>query len=172
MKNECFDCGLPMQRRTRYTVDDPYVGQITVEGEYWHCSKCGVDEVPYATLKAVEDERKRIADEMLWKSLKGTEEFDKDFMLTHELAEFLGITRQAVAQSKVIADSIFNITIKGCRYWLRKSAELYRDKGDGWFPLSMLDTAPSGNRTRGWIKAPKGRRKADTAASPVLSSAD
>ena len=169
MKNECFDCGRAMERRTRYTVDDPYVGRITVKGEYWHCPECGEDEVPYATLKAVEDERRRIADDLLWKSLTGTEEFDRDFMLTHELAEFLGITRQAVTQSKVIADSIFNITIKGCRYWLRKSAELYRDTGDGWFPLVATADASASPRTGEWLKR---RKKAATTTSPVPSPAD
>ena len=97
MKNECFDCGRAMERRTRYTVDDPYVGRITVKGEYWHCPECGEDEVPYATLKAVEDERRRIVDDLLWKSLTGTEEFDRDFMLTHELAEPSPITPQSHA---------------------------------------------------------------------------
>lgn len=135
MKKECFDCGGTMEKRSQYTVDDPYVGRITVEGDYWHCPECGEDEVPYETMKTVEDERRRIVEELLWKSLKGTESFDQDYMLTHELADFLGISRQAVTQSKVIADSIFNITIKKSRYWLRKSAELYKATGDGWFPL-------------------------------------
>ena len=60
MKRECFDCGHELRWRRRYTVDDPFVGRITVHGKYLHCPNCGSDEVPYETLKLVEEVRKRV----------------------------------------------------------------------------------------------------------------
>ena len=135
MKEKCFDCAHELKWQRRYTVDDPYVGRITVPGKYLHCPNCGSDEVPYETLKMVENVRKDRAVKLLWIRAESPVEFEKQYVRSKEAAAILGITCQTIAQSKAIRKYIFNLSIGGIRYWLKESVERYRETGNGWFPL-------------------------------------
>lgn len=134
-KDKCFECGHELEHRHGYCVDDPNVGLVQTDGEYWHCPACGQDEVPYETMKAVGAERKRLIDMMLWADVQSSPDFDGKFIQPNEMSKLLGISRQAIDQSRTLGNLIYNITIKGVRYWLRESAELYKRTGDGRFPL-------------------------------------
>ncbi|MBR5078035.1 MAG: hypothetical protein IKX30_04775 [Victivallales bacterium] len=135
MKEKCFDCGHELRWRHRYTVDDSYVGKITVHGKYLHCPNCGSDEVPYETLKMVENVRKDRAVKLLWIRAESPVEFEKQYVRSKEAAAILGVTCQTIAQSKAIRKYIINLSIGGIRYWLKESVERYRETGNGWFPL-------------------------------------
>ena len=135
MKRECFDCGHELRWRRRYTVDDPYVGRITVHGKYLHCPNCGSDEVPYETLKLVEEVRKKKSEWLQWIRVGSPAEFDKQYIRTKEAAAILELSYQTVAKSKNIRYAIYNLSIYGICYWLKESVERYRDTGNGWFPL-------------------------------------
>lgn len=134
-KEECFECGHELEHRYGYCVDDPNVGLIQTDGEYWHCPACGQDEVPYETMKAVSAERKRLVDVMLWADIHNSADFNEKYIQPNETSKALGISRQAIDQSKTLGNLIYNITLKGVRYWLRESVELYKKTGDGRFPL-------------------------------------
>ena len=143
MKRECFDCGHELRWRRRYTVDDPYVGRITVHGKYLHCPNCGSDEVPYETLKMVEEVRKELIERLLLIRIGSSVEFGRQYIHTKEAAAILELSYQAVAQSKVIRNCIYNLFIGGKRYWLKESVERYRDTGEGRFPLIMQNHTAS-----------------------------
>ena len=88
-----------------------------------------------------------------------------------DVAAILGITRQAVEKSLVIKGLTYNIVVMGVRYWLRKSVELYKETGDGRFPLPMPTATDS--HSNGWTtRTTKGHKKVATATSPVLTPAD
>ena len=135
MNDECFECGHALERKTGYSIEDPYVGYIETAGEYWHCPKCGANEVPYETMQAVSLRRKKLLQEYLWEDIADADDFNEKYMQTHELAALLGVSRQAICKSKTIVNLIYNIIIKGVRYWLRESAEKFKLTGDGRFPL-------------------------------------
>ena len=118
-------------------MDDPYVGRITVHGKYLHCPNCGSDEVPYETLKMVEDVRKELIERLLLIRIGSSVEFDRQYIRTKEAAAILELSYQAVAQSKVIRNCIYNLSIGGKRYWLKESVERFRNTGEGRFPLIM-----------------------------------
>ena len=144
MKEECFDCGHELRRRRRYTVDDPYVGRITVHGKFLHCPNCGSDEVPNETMKLVDEVRKELIERLLLIRIGSSVEFERQYIRTKEAAAILELSYQAVAQSKVIRNCIYNLFIGGKRYWLKESVERFRDTGEGRFPLFMQnDTASS-----------------------------
>ena len=135
MKEKCFDCGHELRWRHRYTVVDPYVGRITVHGKYFHCPNCGSDEVPYETLKMVEEVRKEKSEWLLWIRVGSPAEFDRQYISTKEAAAILGASCQTVAHSTVLRYAIYNLSIYGIRYWLKESVERFRDTGEGRFSL-------------------------------------
>ena len=134
-KEECFECGHELEHRYGYCVYDPNVGLIQTDGEYWHCPACGQDEVPYETMKAVSAERKRLVDVMLWADIHSSADFNEKYIQPNEMTKILGISRQAIDQSKTLGNLIYNVTLKGVRYWLKASVERYKETGDGRFPL-------------------------------------
>ena len=145
MSNECFDCGHALEKKIGYSIEDPYVGRIETDGEYWHCPNCGTNEIPYETMQAVSLRRNKIIQEYLWTNIADADEFNEKYMQTHELAVLLGVSRQAICKSKIIVNLIYNVMIKGVRFWLRESAEKFKQNGDGRFPLvkrPMVDVVP------------------------------
>lgn len=173
MEDKCFDCDHELELKHGYTIDDPFVGIITVQGEYLHCPNCGADEVPYETMKMVSEARRLIVDKLLWESIKSSGDFDKDYMKTHELADFLGITRQAISQSKTLANCIFNVKVKGEHYWLKKSVELFKETGDGRFRLvSQNNDMGAHQQTNSWVNPSRKRTRQKKASSSVLTPAD
>ena len=83
----------------------------------------------------VDDARKQRIQELLWADIRSGSDFDRKFMPVHELAELLGVTRQAIDKSRTIGNLIYNTTVMGIRYWMRESAEKFKATGDGRIPL-------------------------------------
>ena len=132
---KCFACKHEMKHCHGYQEEDEAVGLIVTDGEYWECPDCGVIEVPYATMEKVDIIRRKMTEALLWKQITDPDDFNEKYIQTHELAALLGVSRQAICKSKTIVNLIYNITIKGVRYWLNESAEIYKATGDGIFPL-------------------------------------
>ena len=168
MNDECYECGHELELRSDYKIDDSNIGLIETDGEYWHCPNCGADEVPCETMCKVDDARKQRIQELLWADIRSGSDFDRKFMPVHELAELLGVTRQAIDKSRTIGNLIYNTTVMGIRYWMRESAEKFNATGDGRIPLISASTIvkevnhSSQRRTRS-----KNNR-----ATPVLLSSD
>ena len=54
----------------------------------------------------VDDARKLRIQELLWADIRSGSDFDRKFMSVHELAELLGVTRQAILANR----TIFSVT--------------------------------------------------------------
>ena len=168
MNDKCFDCGHELELRTNYTLDDPVVGLIETDGEYCHCPNCGTDEVPYETMCKVDDARKARIQELLWADIRSGNDFDRKFMPVHELAELLGVTRQAIDKSRTIGNLIYNTTVMGIRYWMRESAEKFKATGDGRIPLvKAAMIAKESSRT-----AERRTRSKNNRENPILQPGD
>ncbi len=168
MKDKCFDCGHELEFRSNFTLDDPVVGLIKTDGEYYHCPNCGTDEVPYETMCKVDDARKARIQELLWADIHSGNDFDRKFMPVHELAELLGVTRQAIDKSRTIGNLIYNTTVMGIRYWMRKSAEKFKATGDGRIPLAKAAAiVQESSRTNQRRTRSKSNR-----ATPILQPSD
>lgn len=170
---KCYDCGKEMRLLTGYTEDDNGVGLIETDGEYWECTDpaCGCQLVPAATVHKVDVIRAERTKKLLWGLVSSPEDLERLFISVKDVAAILGITRQAVEKSLVIKGLTYNIVVMGVRYWLRKSVELYKETGDGRFPLPMPTATDS--HSNGWTtRTTKGHKKVATATSPVLTPAD
>ena len=142
---KCFACKHEMKQCSSYKEEDEAIGLIETNGEYWECPNCGERAVPYATMEIVDGIRRKKTNALLWRQIVDADDFNEKYMQTHELAAFLGVSRQAICKSKTIVNLIYNMMIKGVRYWLRESAEQYKATGDGIFPLvkrPMVDVVP------------------------------
>ena len=168
MNDKCFDCGHELELRANYTLDDPVVGLIETDGEYCHCPNCGADEVPYETMCKVDDARKARIQELLWADIHSGNDFDRKFMPVHELAELLGVTRQAIDKSRTIGNLIYNTTVMGIRYWMRESAKKFKATGDGRIPLvgAAVITKESSRANQRRTKSKNNR------ATPILQPGD
>ena len=165
----CCDCGKDMLKRKGYSEMDENVGFIKTDGEYWECPECGCQLVSGETLQKVDDIRKERTDKLLWACADSPSEFSRLFIRVKEVAEIMGISRQAVEKSVFLKDLVYNITVAGVRYWLKESVERYKETGNGRFPLVQY---VSPKQTNGWIKSSTKRTRQKKAATPVLSSAD
>ncbi|MBR5078037.1 MAG: hypothetical protein IKX30_04785 [Victivallales bacterium] len=166
---KCCDCGKEMLKRNGYSEMDENVGVIKTDGEYWECPECGCQLVSGETLQKVDDIRKERTDKLLWACADSPSEFSRLFIRVKEVAEIMGISRQAVEKSVFLKDLVYNITVAGVRYWLKESVERYKETGNGRFPLEQY---VSPKQTNGWIKSSTKRTRQKKAATPVLSSAD
>ena len=89
-------------------------------------------------------------------------------MPVHELAELLGVTRQAIDKSRTLGNLIYNTTIMGIRYWMRESAIKFKATGDGRIPLlKAAAIAQESNRTN-----QRHTRSKNNRATPVLQPGD
>ena len=165
---KCCDCGKDMLKRNGYSGMDENVGVIKTDGEYWECPECGCQLVSGETLQKVDDLRKERTDKLLWACADSPSEFSRLFIRVKEVAEIMGISRQAVEKSVFLKDLVYNITVAGVRYWLKESVERYKETGNGRFPLVQY---VSPKQTNGWIKSSTKRTRQKT-TTPVLSSAD
>ena len=165
---KCCDCGKEMLKRNGYSEMDENVGVIKTDGEYWECPECGCQLVSGETLQKVDDLRKERTDKLLWACADSPSEFSRLFIRVKEVAEIMGISRQAVEKSVFLKDLVYNITVAGVRYWLKESVERYKETGNGRFPLVQY---VSPKQTNGWIKSSTKHTRQKT-TTPVLSSAD
>lgn len=124
---------------------------IVPDAHHLLCQNCGNILLTGETWK--------IADAFLKSAIKGTlEGFPiKEFMSAADTAEYLGITKQALHKNKRISNGfIFSVTHGGRTEYLKKSVELFKEFGDGRFPLH------DGQREDGtviWYRVYKGGKR-------------
>lgn len=129
---KCYECG------GRYSeffgniiIQDDIIGNIEVNDvKYYKCNQCGELLFPRETLSVIEDKEKKILDALI-----GRLPLD-DFISSTTLAEILNISRQAIHKHHRINNGfIYSKIHEGRRLYSRKSSVLYRETGDGRFPL-------------------------------------
>jgi hypothetical protein len=134
---KCYECGGNyVERHDKYEYSDHYVGTITVEGvKYYSCDTC--DDILFSIemTEAIERERDRRISEFIANSPV------KDFVSSSEAATILGVSRQAFNKNRRIKRGfIYQTTLSGSPVYLEKSVLLFKDTGDGRFPLDSFQS--------------------------------
>ena len=134
---KCCDCGKEMRLLTGYRTEDPNVGLIETDGEYWECTNpdCRTRLVPAATVEKVDAIREDRVNKMLWTLAGDPEGFAEKFICVKDVAAMLGVSRQAVEKSVFVKGMTYNFVVGHVRYWLKESVERYKKTGNGRFPL-------------------------------------
>ena len=120
-------------------IDDRYVGLLKLESaDFYECPDCKDRVYPLDTARAIENARAKITEEILQAQPLHA------FLSAADTAALLGITRQALHKNKRIRHGfIYRTSLGGLVVYLKKSVDLYREKGDGRFLLSDLINARS-----------------------------
>ena len=115
-------------------IDDRYVGLLKLESaDYYECPDCKDRIYPLDTARVIESEREKITGEILQ-----AQPLDA-FLSAADTAAQLGISRQALHKNKRIRKRfIYRTSLGGLAVYLKKSVDLYRERGDGRFLLSEL----------------------------------
>jgi hypothetical protein len=129
---ECDKCeGTYKESKDRLEVNDPYVGLIVVQGiPYYKCDRCN-------DLMYTEEMALAIESAIKTKMRETLQEFPmKDFVNGSETASILGISRQALHKNKRINHGfIYQITFGTNTIYLKQSVLIFKNTGDGRFPL-------------------------------------
>ena len=115
-------------------INDRYVGLLKLESsDYYECPDCKDRIYPLDTARVIESEREKITEEILQAQPLHA------FLSAVDTAALLGITRQALHKNKRIRQGfIYRTSLGGLAVYLKKSVDLYREKGDGRFLLYEL----------------------------------
>ena len=130
---QCANCsGQYVTVKGYLELNDKILGSFKVQNvEYEECEGCGKKLYPPITLRAIEKAENRRKEDLLSNKPLG------EFILATEVAEILGCSRQAVHKNKKIRRGFIHfIRRHDVYYYLRKSAELYKETGDGRLQLA------------------------------------
>ena len=126
------ECGGEYQKKWgSLEIQDPFIGPMKLEDAvYEECERCADRIFPLETARAIDNQREVLLREILNKQPI------QDFFTAAEAAAELGITKQALHKNrKVRRGFIYHTTLGGMIFYLKKSVALFKDKGDGRFPL-------------------------------------
>jgi len=130
---KCHNCGGSYKRfKGPLRIQDPYVGSFEVGiPEYLKCVNCGEYLLPGRWAEEVDRARARKLEELL------TARPLREFITASEAARLLGISRQALHKNRRIRKGfIFHTRFGGGIVYLKKSVELFKETGDGRYPLA------------------------------------
>lgn len=130
----CLECGGTYTERTgTYSLVDPYVGDIILEGlSYYQCDKCGHILYSAAMAEEIDLQRNKRIHELLNRFPIG------DFISASETASMLDISRQALHKNRRINHGfIYHIKFGAITFYLKQSIQNYKKFGDGRFPLHL-----------------------------------
>lgn len=132
---KCHECGGEIQQNYGpLKLHDEYIGDYTVPSVvYYKCSACGDLLFPPKTSSVVSKQWNDILDELVrGKPLNA-------FLSAAETACFLGITRQALHKhGKIRRGFIYQTRFGGKAVFLKESVILFKETGDGRFPLAPV----------------------------------
>ena len=132
MKRKCPDCGYSMSMTTGpLLVLDSRLGMIAVpRATYWQCATCKAKLYPLETVRQIEEEKRKQKDELIRAHSIG------EFLNAADTATILGISRQALHKHHRISNGfIYQTRLSGKTVYLKKSVLLFKQVGDGRFPL-------------------------------------
>lgn len=129
---DCLECGGTYTEKSgTYSLVDPYVGEIILEGlSYYQCDKCG--DILYSAEMAqeIDSQRNKRIHEIIDRFPIG------DFITAAETASMLGISRQALHKNRRINHGfIYQIKCGPTTHYLKESVQQYKKFGDGRFSL-------------------------------------
>jgi|Deesub1362A_J573_1020465.scaffolds.fasta_scaffold09445_3 hypothetical protein len=128
----CHNCGGSYKRfKGPLRIQDPYIGSFEVGiPEYLKCENCGEYLLPGRWAEEVDRARARKLEELLAARPL------REFITASEAARLLGISRQALHKNRRIRKGvIFHTRFGGGIVYLKKSVELFKETGDGRYPL-------------------------------------
>lgn len=134
---KCLKCdGDYIKREGTLRLPDEYVGSVTVFNvAYLECEKCKDILLPYETAKKLE----KAQDLELRRILQSLPL--ADFLTAAETAGIFKISRQALHKHRRISRGfIYQTQFGGKTVYLKKSVHLFKEKGDGRFPLCPQET--------------------------------
>jgi len=137
---DCLECGATYTERTgTYSLVDPYVGEIILDGlSYYQCDKCGDVLYSAAMAQEIDSQRNKRIHELIHRFPIG------DFITAAETASMLGISRQALHKNRRINHGfIYQIECGPTTHYLKQSVQQYKKFGDGRFPLHVHRPIPS-----------------------------
>jgi hypothetical protein len=129
---KCYECGGEFVESTGdLDLTNRLIGKYTLNSVcYGRCGNCGEILLPDETWTAADIEEGRIIKERL-------EKFPiSEFISASEVADILGISKQALHKHQRIKNGfIFSVKHNGRIEYHKKSVEMFKEKGDGRFPL-------------------------------------
>jgi len=132
----CLKCGNSYEEKSGLLlINDDLIGPYSVADAQWkECPSCHRRLFTPQTLERMEEERQKQLDGLLRRQPV------EDFISAAETAELLGISRQALHKHRRIRRGfIYQIRRYGKTEYLKKSVQLYKDTGDGRFPIARVD---------------------------------
>jgi len=142
---KCDDCGGEMKSFSVYHWDDKYLGKLEVQtesNEYHWCAECDNERIAYTLMKRIEGVEQEKVEQLLLRSVNcDIKLFKANLVQNRDLVQLLGKSRQAIQQDGRIKTLIFHFVESNGQisYWL-PSVELFAQKGDGRFDLTIFDT--------------------------------
>jgi len=128
----CNNCGGNLIEITgNLSFDDDIIGRYEItNAHYSKCEQCGEKLLPEATWEKADLEEAKTLEKMIT-SLPVSE-----FISATEAAKNLGISRQAIHKhNRIRKGFIYSIKLGGKLFYHRKSTLLFKETGDGRFPL-------------------------------------
>lgn len=154
---KCYECGDELIQNTGdLNLTNSLIGTYTLHSvSYSKCKGCGDIILSGNTWTAADEEERRIIKDRLEKLPVN------EFISATETSNILGISKQALHKHHRIRKGfIFSVQHNGRVEYHRKSAELFKQTGDGRFPLSCYAGIEASQNNTRYILIP-------TIASPV-----
>ncbi|MCF8044473.1 MAG: hypothetical protein K9J83_01335 [Desulfarculaceae bacterium] len=132
----CLDCGEQFVTKHGEIIEKrKNIGTFKVSNvEYLECERCGQKLYPAKTAKQV-DRRGEEIQRRLIENLPV-----KDFIGATAAAKMIGISRQAMHKHpRIRRGFIYSVKLEGKIFYHLRSVNLYKEKGDGRFPLHIKD---------------------------------
>ena len=134
---KCHKCGKTISKVTgNLHFEDAKIGSFEVYNvEYYKCDGCGRLFFPEETLITIETKEAEQKKQLL------SQLPISDFIGAKEAAAILDISRQALHKHRRIRRGfIYSIKFEGRAVYNKKSVELFKETGDGRFPLIPQQT--------------------------------
>ena len=137
---KCYECGGTYKKHIgSLNLHNKFIGNYEIFNvEYYKCDNCGNLLFPKETTVKIEKKEQECRDSLI-KQLPLEE-----FTFASEAAKILNISRQALHKHRRIRRGfIYSIIFGGKKLYHKKSILLFKERGDGRFPLT--DKVPSNN---------------------------
>ena len=136
----CFKCHGKIEpiNDSRYQWRNEFLGDFSIDNTCVEkCNKCGELLLPYYLIKQIEKEEQARLERWLLSQCTNSNDFTDKFISATELAEVLGVSRNAVHKTPKYKTLIYNIKIRDQVLYFLKSAEKYKKSKDGRFEINQ-----------------------------------
>ena len=135
----CYNCGKKMHTANQYIRRDKFLGTFSIpckHEEYSFCD-CGEERLAYSLcLRIEQEEQNRISQAIMNMAHNNLRDLEELVVTSRDLESIMNVSRQAISKNGKLKTLVYHITFKGKIFYLKKSVELFKKKGDGRFDLS------------------------------------